>query len=75
MHTQNIFIHANKLRRFPTYEAAVKHAEKVSTFSSTLSEDQVARYIIAAAPDGDYFPVFVGNDTLELLHSGYAVTN
>jgi hypothetical protein len=71
MRTQNIFINANQLRRFPTYAAAVKHAEKISEWSS----DVEARYIIAAAPDGDYFPVFIGNETIELLHSGYAVAN
>jgi len=71
MATQNIFANGNEIRRFATYEAAVKHAEKVNESHPDLH----ARFVIVAAPDEDFFPVFVGNDTLELLHSGYAVTN
>lgn len=71
MKTLNLFADGNEIRRFPTYAAAVKHAEKISEWSS----DVQARYIVAAAPDGDYFPVFIGNETIELLHSGYAVAN
>ena len=54
-------------RTYKTYENADRRARQALLPN--------ARYIIAATNEGRYFPVFIGQGSLHLLHSGYAVAN
>ncbi len=59
---QNIF--PDQTRTYATYANAVKRAERADGYDH-------GRYLIAATPDGRFFPVYIG--TFDLIHQGFAI--
>jgi hypothetical protein len=56
-------------RTFSTRANAIRFAKKA------LDRYPEARYVIAANESARFFPVFIGNETIDLVHAGYCVAN
>ncbi len=63
---------------YATYARAVKRAEegqKLAEDNSILSRGSHPRYLIATNESGRFFPVFIGNETFNMVHAGFHVAN
>ena len=66
----NIFKDTSTFRTYSTYAKAVKRAEEADHFRA----DNL-RYVIGATEDGRFYPIFIGAETMELVHDGFAVAS
>lgn len=56
-------------RTFSTRANALRFAKKA------LDQYPEARYVIGSTEDARFYPVFIGNETIDLVHAGYCVAN
>jgi hypothetical protein len=48
-------------------ETAVKRAEAI------IAHRPDSRYVIGSTKDGRYFPIFIGQESFDLVHAGFCV--